>query len=61
MTKISTRKKLQKLESEDIINFAAGEFNEEPGQHVIDALLRYSRSLQVKKSASVGFIETVGN
>jgi hypothetical protein len=49
------------MNSEDLLRFAEEEFQEEPRQHVIDTLLRFSRSLEIRSSASVGPIETVAN
>jgi hypothetical protein len=49
------------INSEDLLHFANGEEQEEPRQHVIDSLLRFSRSLEVKPSKLVGKIESVTN
>lgn len=49
------------INSEDFFRFADDEFSEEPGQHVIDSLLRFSRSLEVRPSSFVGQIESVKN
>jgi hypothetical protein len=62
MNKTSTPKIMNLgINSEDLLHYANGEQQEEPGQHVIDSLLRYSRSLEVKPSKMVGFIESVTN
>ncbi|CAN5185305.1 hypothetical protein BH09BAC5_BH09BAC5_22340 [soil metagenome] len=49
------------LNSEDLLHFANGEQMEEPRQHIIDNLLRFSKSLEVKNSSMVGKIETISN
>jgi hypothetical protein len=49
------------ISNEDLLRFAEEKFPEEPGQHVIDSLLRYSRSLEIKPSKLVGMIESVTN
>jgi hypothetical protein len=49
------------INSEDLLHFANGEKQDEPRQHVIDNLLRFSRSLEVKNSSLVGKIESVTN
>jgi hypothetical protein len=62
MNKTSTLKIMDlRINSEDLLHFANGEQQEEPGQHVIDNLLRFSRSLEVKPSKMVGTIESVTN
>jgi hypothetical protein len=49
------------IDSEDLLRYSNEEHNEEPRQHVIDSLLRFSRSLEVKTSKMVGKIESVTN
>ena len=49
------------INNEDLFRFAEEEFSEEPGQHVIDSLLRFSRSLEIRPSAFVGQIESLKN
>lgn len=49
------------IDSEDLFRFSNEEHNEEPRQHIIDNLLRFSRSLEVKSSKMVGKIESVKN
>lgn len=49
------------IDSNDLFRFAEENFSEEPGQHVIDSLLRYSRSLEIRPSSLVGTIENVNN
>jgi hypothetical protein len=54
------------IESEDLLRYSnedpsTGSGPLEPRQHVIDALLRFSRSLEIKKSAMVGEIESITN
>ena len=62
MNKTSTPKIMNLgINSEDLLHFASGEQQEEPGQYVIDILLRFSRSLEVKTSKMVGRIENVTN
>ena len=62
MTKTSTLKSMNLgINSEDLLHFANGEQQEEPRQHVIDSLLRFSRSLEIKPSKMVGKIESVTN
>jgi hypothetical protein len=62
MNKTSTLKIMDlRINSEDLLHFANGEQQEEPRQHVIDNLLRFSRSLEVKPSKMVGKIENVTN
>ncbi|HET6993034.1 MAG TPA: hypothetical protein VFJ43_17000 [Bacteroidia bacterium] len=50
-----------RIDSEDLLRYSNEEHNEEPRQHVIDSLLRFSRSLEVKTSKMVGKIEAVTN
>jgi hypothetical protein len=62
MNKTSTLKIMNLgINSEDLLHFANGEQQEEPRQHVIDSLLRFSRSLEIKPSKMVGKIESVTN
>lgn len=62
MNKTSTLKIMNLgINSEELLHFANGEKQEEPRQHVIDSLLRFSRSLEVKPSKMVGKIESVSN
>lgn len=49
------------INNEDLFRFAEEDFSDEPGQHVVDSLLRFSRSLEVRPSILVGQIETVKN
>ncbi|MCX6311991.1 MAG: hypothetical protein NT084_10205 [Bacteroidetes bacterium] len=49
------------IDSEDLFRFSNEEHKEEPRQHIIDSLLRFSRSLEVKSSKMVGKIESVKN
>ncbi|MCE2772951.1 MAG: hypothetical protein LW750_05885 [Bacteroidetes bacterium] len=49
------------VESEDLFKMATNEGDYEPPQHVIDVLLRYSRSLEVNKSSYLGNIEQINN
>lgn len=49
------------IDSNDLFRFAEDNFSEEPGQQVIDSLLRYSRSLEIRPSTMVGTIENVNN
>jgi hypothetical protein len=62
MNKTSTPKIMNLgINSEDLLHYASGEQQEEPRQHVVDTLLRFSRSLEVKSSKLVGKIENVSN
>jgi predicted class III extradiol MEMO1 family dioxygenase len=62
MNKTSTLKIMNLgINSEDLLHYANGEQQEEPRQHVIDNLLRFSKSLEVKNSSMVGKIENVTN
>jgi hypothetical protein len=49
------------MNSEDLFRFAEENFSDEPGQHVIDSLLRYSRSLEIRPSQLIGQIESIKN
>ncbi|CAN5739480.1 hypothetical protein BH11BAC7_BH11BAC7_09990 [soil metagenome] len=49
------------INSEDLLHYASGETQDEPRQHVVESLLRFSRSLEVKTSKLVGKIESVTN
>ena len=49
------------IDSEDLFRYGNEEYNEEPGQHVVDNLLRFSRSLEVRPSKMLGQIESVNN
>ena len=49
------------IDNKNDVRFSEEKFNEEPRQHVIDALLRYSKSLEVRPSVLVGVIEEVKN
>ncbi len=49
------------IDSEDLLRFSNEEHNEEPRQHIIDNLLRFSRSLEIRPSKMVGQIESVKN
>jgi hypothetical protein len=49
------------IDSEDLFRYGNEEYNEEPGQHVIDNLLRFSKSLEVRSSKMIGQIESVTN
>ena len=49
------------IDSEDLFRFAEEEFSAEPRQHVIDTLLRYSRSLEIRPSSLAGQVEIVSN
>lgn len=43
------------------MSYAGEEFKYEASQGVIDAILRYSQSLEIRKSKLVGLVETVSN
>lgn len=49
------------IDTNDLFRFAEENFSEEPGQHVVDSLLRFSRSLEVRPSSLIGQIESVSN
>jgi hypothetical protein len=62
MNKTSTPKIMNLgINSEDLFHYASGEAQDEPRQHVVDNLLRFSKSLEVKSSKLVGKIENVTN
>jgi hypothetical protein len=62
MNKTSTLKTMNlRIDSEDLLRYSTEEHSEEPRQHVIDTLLRFSRSLEIKTSKMVGKIESVTN
>lgn len=62
MNKTSTLKSINlSVNSEDLLHYASGEQQDEPRQHIVDSLLRFSRSLEVKTSKLVGEIESVTN
>jgi hypothetical protein len=49
------------IDSSELLRFAQEHSNEEPGNHIIDNLLRYSKSLEIKESKLIGLVETIGN
>ncbi len=49
------------VKSDELINYVEEDFGFEPSQHVVDSILRYSQSLEVRKSMYTGLIETVAN
>ncbi|MSP69053.1 MAG: hypothetical protein EXR20_02145 [Bacteroidetes bacterium] len=62
MIKTTTLKSINlEIDSEELLCFSNEEHNEEPRQHVIDNLLRFSRALKITPSKLVGTIESVMN
>lgn len=49
------------IDSTELLRFAEDNASQEPGDHVITSLLRYSRSFEVRTSELLGQIETVYN
>lgn len=49
------------VKPEELMSFVEGDFKFEPSQSVVDTILRYSQSLEIRKSSYVGFIESVCN
>lgn len=49
------------IDSFELLRYVQENENEEPGTHVVDALLRYSRSLEIRPSEYVGQLEMVQN
>jgi hypothetical protein len=49
------------IDSEDLLRYAGEEHTDEPRKHVIDSLLRYSKSLEIRPSSMIGSIESVTN
>jgi hypothetical protein len=49
------------VQADELMNYAQDEFQFEPSQAVVDSILRYSQSLEIRKSKFVGAVETVAN
>lgn len=49
------------VQADELMNYAQEEYQFEPSQGVVDSILRYSQSLEVRKSTYMGLIETVSN
>ena len=49
------------VQADELMNYAQEEYQFEPSQGVVDSILRYSQSLEVRKSNYVGLVETVSN
>lgn len=49
------------VKPDEVMNYVEEDFRFEPSQGVVDAILRYSQSLEVRKSKMVGVVETVSN
>ncbi len=49
------------VKPEELMNFVEEEFRFDVSQGVVDSILRYSQSLEVRKSTYMGLIETVSN
>jgi len=49
------------VQADELMNYAQEEYQFEPSQGVVDSILRYSQSLEVRKSKYTGLIETVSN
>jgi hypothetical protein len=49
------------VKPEELMNFVEEDFKFEPSQHIVDTILRYSQSLEIRKSSYTGLIENVCN
>jgi hypothetical protein len=49
------------VQADELMSYAGEDFKYEPSQGVVEALLRYSQSLEIRKSKFVGTVETVSN
>lgn len=49
------------VQADELMNYAQDEYQFEPSQGVVDSILRYSQSLEIRKSKFVGTVETVSN
>lgn len=49
------------VQADELMNYAQEEYQFEPSQGVVDSILRYSQSLEIRKSKFVGTVETVSN
>jgi hypothetical protein len=62
MAKTSTRLHPElNVKPEELISYVQEDYKFEASQSIIDSILRYSQSLDVRKSKMVGIIETVSN
>jgi hypothetical protein len=62
MDKTSTRLHPElNVKPEELISYVQEDYKFEASQSIIDSILRYSQSLDVRKSKMVGIIETVSN
>jgi hypothetical protein len=49
------------INSDELFQFAEQNLSAEPRQHVIDSILRFSRSLEIRPSSMIGKFESVTN
>ena len=49
------------VKADELMSYAEEDFKYEASQGVIDRILRYSQSLEIRKSKVVGTVETVTN
>ena len=49
------------VKPDELMNYVQEDFGYEPSKGVVDSILRYSQSLDVRKSKFVGLVETVSN
>jgi hypothetical protein len=49
------------IDSAELLSYAEENSNHEPGDHVIDSLLRFSRSFEVRNSELTGKVEFIFN
>ncbi|MCK6640380.1 MAG: hypothetical protein RL007_2625 [Bacteroidota bacterium] len=62
MAKTSTRLHPElNVKPEELISYVQEDYKFEAPKSIIDSILRYSKSLEVRKSKIVGTIETVSN
>ena len=62
MAKTSTRLHPElNVKPEELISYVQEDYKFEAPKSIIDSILRYSKSLEVRKSKIVGNIETVSN
>jgi hypothetical protein len=62
MAKTSTRLHPElNVKPEELISYVQEDYKFEAPKSVIDSILRYSQSLDIRKSKMVGSIETVAN
>jgi hypothetical protein len=49
------------IDSAELLSYAEDNSNQEPGDHIIDSLLRFSRSYEVRNSELTGKVEFIFN